>query len=426
MTRKPQVTATETLTDDPWDMALRQLAQAADRLALSRGIREVLGRPHREFTVNFPVRMDDGSVRLFTGYRVIHNDTLGPTKGGVRYSPHVRINEVRALAMWMTWKCALNHLPYGGAKGGVTCDPALLSAAELERLTRRYATAISPLIGPYQDIPAPDVGTNAEVMAWFMDTYSMHESYSVPTIVTGKPLVIGGSAGRHEATGRGVMIAAREAARHLGRPFAGSRIVVQGSGNVGGVASRLLHEQGCTIVGLSDIHGGIYNPDGIDPNAALTRLKETGGLAGYPGADTVSNEELLKLPCDVLVPAAIEGQITGANAARVKAWLIVEGANGPTTLEADEILNARGVTIVPDILANAGGVIVSYFEWVQDLQAYFWTEDEINANLERLMVHSFREVVRFASEQEVSLRTGALVFAVKCVADALQKRGIYP
>ncbi len=416
----------ETLTDDPWDMALRQFAGAADHLGLKRGIREVLSRPHREFTVHFPVQMDDGSVQMFTGYRIIHNGALGPTKGGLRYSPDVRINEVRALAMWMTWKCALSQLPYGGAKGGVTCDPSRLSAAELEHLTRRYATEISPLVGPYEDIPAPDVGTNDQIMAWFMDTYSMHRGYSVPTVVTGKPVVIGGSAGRREATGRGVMIAAREAARSIGRPFAGSRVVVQGSGNVGGVAARLLHEQGCVIVGLSDVRGGIHNPRGIDPNAALARLKETGSLAGYPGADAVSNAELLELPCDMLVPAAIEGQITGKNADRVKASMIVEGANGPTTPDADDILRARGVTVVPDILANAGGVIVSYFEWVQDLQAYFWSEDEINRNLERLMVRTVGQVTRFAAEQDVSLRTGALIFAVKRVADALMTRGIYP
>ena len=414
------------LHDDPWEMALRQFSYAADRLTLKRGIRDVLCQPHREFTVHFPVQMDDGSVQMFTGYRIIHNGTLGPTKGGLRYSPQVRISEVRALAMWMTWKAALNHLPYGGAKGGVTCDPAALSAAELERLTRRYATEISPLIGSHEDIPAPDVGTNAQVMAWFMDTYSMHRGYSVPTVVTGKPVVIGGSAGRLEATGRGVMIAAREAARYLGRPFAGSRAVVQGSGNVGGVTARLLHAQGCTVVGMSDVRGGIYNPKGLDPNAALSYLKETGALAGYPEAEAVSNAELLELPCDMLVPAAIEGQITGANAERIQARVIVEGANGPTTPEADEILGTRGVTIVPDILANAGGVIVSYFEWVQDLQSYFWSEEEINANLERLMVHSFGQVTRVASEQGVSLRTGALIFSVQRVAEALMARGIYP
>src|SRR5579871_3936525 len=401
VTRQPS--QLETLRDDPWDMALRQFAHAADHLELKRGIREVLGRPHREFTVHFPVQMDDGSVQMFTGYRIIHNGTLGPTKGGLRYSPDVRVNEVRALAMWMTWKCALSQLPYGGAKGGVTCDPSRLSAAELEHLTRRDATEISPLVGPYEDIPAPDVGTNDQIMAWFMDTYSMHRGYSVPTVVTGKPVVIGGSAGRREATGRGVTIAAREAARYLQRPFAGSR-----------------------VVGISDVHGGIHNPHGIDPNAALTRLKDTGTLAGYPGADRVSNAELLELPCDLLVPAAIEGQITGKNADRINASMIVEGANGPTTPEADDILSARGITVVPDILANAGGVIVSYFEWVQDLQAYFWSEDEINRNLERLMVRTVGQVTQFAAEQEVSLRTGALIFAIKRVADALMTRGIYP
>jgi len=412
--------------DDPWDMALRQFAHAADRLSLKRGIREYLARPHREFTVRFPVSMDDGSVQMFTGYRTLHNGVLGPAKGGLRYSPQVRVSEVRALAMWMTWKCALNHLPYGGAKGGVTCDPQTLSAGELERLTRRYATEISVVIGPHQDIPAPDVGTNAQVMAWFMDTYSMHRGYSIPTVVTGKPVVIGGSAGRLEATGRGVMIAAREAARFRGLPFAGARVVVQGSGNVGGVAAHLLHAAGCTVVGLSDVRGGIHAPDGFDPDAALRYARDTGSLAGFPGTDWVSNSELLELPCDVLVPAAIEGQITSSNADRIQAQMIVEGANGPTTPDADDILERRGVLVVPDILANAGGVIVSYFEWVQDLQSYFWSEDEINANLERLMVRSFDAVTHFAAEQDVSLRTGALIFAVKRVADALMIRGIYP
>jgi glutamate dehydrogenase (NAD(P)+) len=412
--------------DDPWEMALRQFSHAADRLALKRGIREYLARPHREFTVRFPVSMDDGSVRMFTGYRTLHNGVLGPAKGGLRYSPEVRVSEVRALAMWMTWKCALHHLPYGGAKGGVTCDPGALSPAELEHLTRRYATEISLVIGPHQDIPAPDVGTNAQIMAWFMDTYSMHRGYSIPTVVTGKPVAIGGSAGRLEATGRGVMICCREAARVRDFPLVGARVVVQGSGNVGGVAARLLHAAGCRVVGLSDVHGGIHAPGGFDPDAALRYARETGRLAGFPGTAPVSNAELLELPCEILVPAAIEGQITAANAARIHARVVVEGANGPTTPDADEILGERGVLIVPDIVANAGGVIVSYFEWVQDLQSYFWSEEEINANLERLMVRSFDAVTRYAVDEDLSMRTGALIFAVKRVADALMTRGIYP
>jgi glutamate dehydrogenase (NAD(P)+) len=411
---------------DPWEMALCQFHAAADHLSLKRGIRDYLATPHRELVVHFPVEMDDGSVRLFTGYRVHHSSVLGPTKGGIRYSPEVRISEVRALAMWMTWKSALMHLPYGGAKGGVACDPRQLSRRELERMTRRYATEISILMGPQSDIPAPDVGTNAEVMAWIMDTYSMHQGYSVSSVVTGKPISIGGSVGRSDATGRGVMIAAREAARLRGLPFAGSRVAIQGFGNVGEAAARLLHEQGCRIVAVSDISGGCANPAGLDPRTVLQHMRRTGTVMRLPGAETVSNAELLELPCDVLIPAAIEGQITRDNAARIRAGIVVEAANGPTTPEADEILAERGVLVVPDILANAGGVTVSYFEWVQDLQAYFWTAEEINAHLERIMVSTFRRVAELAEARRVTLRTAALIVAVRLVADALMTRGIYP
>lgn len=412
--------------DNPWQMALRQFNRAADLLPLKRGIRDFLVQPHRELTVNFPVQMDNGSVRVFTGYRVHHSTVLGPTKGGIRYNPHVDLDEVRALAMWMTWKCALMRLPYGGAKGGVACDPSDLSRTELEHLTRRYATEISVIIGPDSDIPAPDVGTNDQIMAWIMDTISMHRGHSVPAIVTGKPISIGGSAGRREATGRGVMIIAREAAKARNVPLAGSSVAVQGFGNVGSVAAYLLHDQGCRIVAVSDVRSGIYNPSGLDPRSALDYVRETGGVTGFPGAESVTNAELLELPCDFLVPAAIEGQITRENAARIKAKIIVEGANGPTTPDADEILAERGILVVPDILANAGGVIVSYFEWVQDLASLFWDEDEINERLERIMVQSFDGVASLAREQEIDLRTSALLFAVKRVADALMTRGIYP
>ncbi|HEX4836606.1 MAG TPA: Glu/Leu/Phe/Val dehydrogenase [bacterium] len=412
--------------DDPWEMALRQFHFAADHLTLKRGVRELLGHPQRELTVNFPVVLDDGTVRVFTGYRVLHSTVLGPTKGGIRFAPQVWLNEVRALAMWMSWKCALNHLPYGGAKGGVACDPAHLSRGELERLTRRYATELSSLIGPKSDIPAPDVGTNDQVMAWMMDTYSMHRGYSVPGVVTGKPIGIGGSAGRQEATGRGVMIIARRVAHDRGVPFAGSRVVVQGFGNVGATAARLMHGEGCVIVGLSDVYGGIHNPRGLDPAAVARYVKERGGVAGFPEATAVSNAELLELPCEFLIPAAIEGQITAENAPRIRTRVIVEGANGPTTPEADAILGERGIVVVPDILANAGGVIVSYFEWVQDLQSYFWSEQEINTHLERLLVTSYEKVAAISEERGVSLRTGALIFAVKRVAEALITRGIYP
>ena len=412
--------------DDPWEMALQQYRAAADRLNLSQAARGVLERPEREFTVHFPVAMDDGSTRVFTGHRVLHSTALGPTKGGLRCSPEVWINEVRALGMWMTWKCALAHLPYGGAKGGVACDPSALSARELERLTRRFATELRPMIGERVDIPAPDVGTNAQVMAWFMDTYSMHEGYSVPGVVTGKPLTIGGSAGRQEATGRGVMIAAREAARMRGLPFAGARVVVQGFGNVGATAAALMAAEGCRIVGASDAFGGVYNPDGVDLAALRRHVGATRRVEGFPGGEPVTNAALLELPCDFLVPAAIEGQITGRNAARIHAQIVVEGANGPTTPEADAILEDRGILVVPDILANSGGVVVSYFEWVQDLQAYFWSEAEINAHLTRIMVDGVARVAAVAAAERVSLRTGALLVAVRRVAAALDQRGVYP
>ncbi|HEU5299244.1 MAG TPA: Glu/Leu/Phe/Val dehydrogenase [bacterium] len=418
--------AATAVREDPWEMALRQFNRAADHLTLKRGIRDYLVFPHRELTVNFPVQMDDGSVRIFTGYRVHHSTVLGPTKGGIRYAPQVDLNEVRALAMWMSWKCALMHLPYGGAKGGVAVDPLALSRTELERLTRRFATEISVVMGPQSDIPAPDVGTNEQIMAWIMDTYSMHRGHSVPAVVTGKPVSIGGSAGRREATGRGVMITTREAAAHRGMSLQGASVVVQGFGNVGSVTAYLLAEQGCRIVGLSDIYGAIHNPRGLDARAVLAHVKQTGKVEGFPGAEAVSNTQLLELPCDILVPAAIEGQITRANAARIRAKIIVEGANGPTTPDADDILNDRGVYVVPDILANAGGVVVSYFEWVQDLSSLFWSEEEINARLEPIMVQAFNGVVRLAADREVDLRTAALIYAVRRVADALLIRGIYP
>lgn len=411
---------------NPWEMALRQFHAAADHLSLKRGIREYLATPHRELVVNFPVQMDDGSPRLFTGYRVHHSTVLGPTKGGIRYSPQVDISEVRALAMWMSWKCALMHLPFGGAKGGVACDPRQFSQGELQRLTRRYATEISILMGPQSDIPAPDVGTNAQVMAWIMDTYSMHRGYSVAPVVTGKPIPIGGSVGRSDATGRGVMLVTRETVRLGGGKLAGSRVALQGFGNVGEAAARLLHDEGCRIVAVSDISGGCYAPAGLDPRAVLRYSRQTGSVVGFPGTQAVSNAELLEVPCDILIPAAIEGQITEENAARIQAGIVVEAANGPTTPEADAILADRNVLVVPDILANAGGVSVSYFEWVQDLQAYFWSEAEINEHLERLMVSTFERVAHLADARRVTLRMAALIVAIQRVADALLTRGIYP
>src|SRR5881227_3882080 len=347
---------------NPYDVAVAQFDEAAERLGLSQAMRAILRKPKRELIVNFPVRMDNGDVEMFTGYRVQHNINRGPAKGGIRFSPEVSLDEVRALAMWMTWKCAVVGIPFGGAKGGVLCDPHKLSRAELERLARRYATEISILMGPNSDIPAPDMNTNPQIMAWMMDTFSMHQGYSVPAVITGKPLAIGGSEGRLEATARGVQFVTREAMVDLGMKPEECTVVVQGFGNVGSTTARLLHELGCKVVALSDIRGGVYNSRGIDVQQALRYSKEHGTLAGLPNSESVTNAELLTLPCDVLVPAALENQLTERNAAQVKARLIIEAANGPTTPDADRIFDARGILVVPDILANAGGVTVSYFE----------------------------------------------------------------
>jgi glutamate dehydrogenase (NAD(P)+) len=411
---------------NPYQVAVAQFDEAADRLGLSQALRAILCKPKRELTVNFPVRMDNGDVEMFTGYRVQHNITRGPAKGGIRFSPEVSLDEVRALAMWMTWKCAVVNIPFGGAKGGVICDPHKLSRGELERLSRRYATEISILMGPNSDIPAPDMNTNPQIMAWMMDTFSMHQGYSVPAVITGKPLAIGGSEGRLEATARGVQFVTREAMVDLGMKPEECTVVVQGFGNVGSVTARLLHELGCKIVALSDIRGGVYNSRGINIQQALRYSKEHGTLAGLPNSESVTNAELLTLPCDVLVPAALENQLTERNASRVKARLIIEAANGPTTPEADRIFNARGITVVPDILANAGGVTVSYFEWVQDLQRFFWAENEINNRLESIMTRAYRAVRDKALQQETNLRIGAYLLAVARVAEATELRGVYP
>ena len=410
----------------PYEMALAQYDHAVRYLSLKRGIEEYLRVPKRELTVNFPVKMDDGSVKIFTGHRVHHSTARGPTKGGIRYHPNVTLDEVRALAMWMTWKCAVMNLPYGGAKGGVVCDPKKLSLVELENLTRRYATEISPLMSPEGDIPAPDVNTTPQIMAWIMDTYSMHRGYSVPAVVTGKPVPVGGSLGRNEATDRGVMVVTREALADLGRALKGARVAIQGFGNVGSVSASLLHALGARIVAVSDSRGGTMNPNGLDPVSLQRYKREWGRLEDYPAGEPIDNETLLTSDCDVLIPAALEQAITEKNAERVRARLIVEGANGPTTPEADTILTARGVKIVPDILANAGGVVVSYFEWVQDLQSFFWSEEEINERLERLMVRAYREVVQTSKEKGVELRTAALIRAIDRVAEAIMILGIYP
>ena len=414
------------MAEDVYASALRQFDKAVRHLNLKAGIIEFLRAPKRELIVNFPVEMDDRSVRMFTGYRVHHNTALGPTKGGIRYHPSVTLDEVRALAMWMTWKCAVVGIPYGGAKGGVICDPKTLSVRELEKLTRRYATEISVLMNPQGDIPAPDVGTGEREMAWIMDTYSMHHGYSVPAVVTGKPLAIGGSLGRSEATGRGVMIITLEALKRKNIPIEGARVAVQGFGKVGAPAAYLTAERGAKIIAVSDALGGVYNPRGIDTRDLLAYVSAQRTVTGYRQGEPISNADLLELECEVLMPCALENQITAANAPRVRAKIIAVGANGPLTPEADEILIDKGVFIIPDILCNAGGVTVSYFEWVQDLQSFFWGEDEINERLRRIMVRSFNHVLRVTHEKGVDARTAAQILGIQRVAEAVLIRGIYP
>jgi glutamate dehydrogenase (NAD(P)+) len=410
----------------PFAIAQRQFDIAADLLHLSESLRGILRAPQRELSVNFPVKLDDGSTRMFTGYRVQHNLSRGPTKGGIRYHPDLTLDDVRALAMWMTWKCAVTSLPYGGAKGGVIVDPKLLSADEVERLTRRYASEISLLIGPERDIPAPDVNTNPQIMAWIMDTISMHQGYTVPAIVTGKPLNIGGSEGRNEATARGMAYVLAEAARHLGIDLLRARVAVQGFGNVGANIARMLHDHGATIVAVSDSRGGVYNPKGLRPAELMGHKAEYGRVGDYPEGEQISNEELVELDCDVLIPAALSNVITAANAPHIRARVIAEAANGPTTPEADEILFDQGTFVLPDILANAGGVTVSYFEWVQGLQEFFWAEREVNAQLERVMRRAFQSVLHAAEEHRLHMRSAAYTIAVQRVADAVTTRGIYP
>jgi len=409
-----------------WDVALEQLDDVAKKINLDPYAHERLRHSQRELTVSIPMRMDDGTPRVFTGYRVQHSLIRGPSKGGIRYHPDVTIEEVRALAMWMTWKCAVVNIPYGGAKGGVICNPKEMSMRELENLTRRYAVEISIIIGPAKDIPAPDVYTDAQVMAWIMDTISMTQGWCVTGVVTGKPVDIGGSLGRKEATGRGVMVTAIEAMKYKGIEVEGAKVAVQGFGNAGSVTALLMHDAGAKIVGVSDSKGGIYNPKGMDPHSILDHKAKTGSVIGYENADAVSNAELLELECDLLVPAALESQITEENARRVKAKIVAEAANGPTTPAADKILYDRGIFCVPDILANAGGVTVSYFEWVQDLQAFFWSEADINERLRGIMVSSFDAVFRTAEKHRVDMRTAALILAVGRVASAMKIRGLWP
>ena len=409
-----------------WSVAQQQFDLAAERLNLDPGLRRVLREPRRELTVHFPVHMDDGSVQVFTGYRIQHNLGRGPAKGGIRYHQDVSRDEVKALAMWMTWKCAVVGIPFGGGKGGVKVDPKKLSQKELEGLTRRFATEIEVLIGPERDIPAPDVNTNAQVMAWIMDTYSMHQGFTVPGVVTGKPISLGGSEGRNEATARGCVFTITEAARYLGTSVIGSRVAVQGFGNAGSIAARLISNEGATVVAVSDSTGGIHHPAGLDIGRVIAWKGEHGTVQGFPGATDITNEELLEIDCDILIPAALENQITGANVGRIKARLIAEAANGPTTPDADRELFGRGVFMIPDILCNAGGVTVSYFEWVQDLNRDHWTESVVNEKLRIIMTRAFAETLAIAQRESCDMRTAAYLLAVERVADATAMRGLYP
>jgi glutamate dehydrogenase (NAD(P)+) len=412
---------------NPFAIAQKQVDKVRPFLEVVDGLLEKLKVNKRELIVHFPVKMDDGSLRMFTGYRVVHSDTRGPAKGGIRFHPDVNLDEVRALAMWMSWKAAVVNIPFGGAKGGVTCQSKEMSSGEIERMTRRFTWEISPLIGPESDIPAPDLYTNPQVMAWIMDTYSILKGHAVPGVVTGKPLELGGSVGRFEATGRGVFVTAGEAARSLGIAMEKARVVIQGAGNVGGVAAQYFQKAGAKVIGISDSVGGIYNPQGLDVDSALAcKNRYQCFITPEIQGETLTNAELLELECDVLVPAALENQITQANASRLQCRILVEGANGPTTPEADDILFGRGIYVVPDILANAGGVTVSYFEWVQNLQELLWSEEEVSDRLQKILIRSFKEVQDLAQKHKVNMRTAAYILGVGRVARATELRGVYP
>ena len=407
------------------EMAVRQFEIASEKLKLDENVGSRLIRPDRALVVSVPTRMDDGSVRVFTGYRVQHSDTLGPFKGGVRYHPDVNLGEISALAMWMTWKCSLVGLPLGGAKGGITCDPKELSRDEIQGMTRRYTAEILDFIGPEVDIPAPDMGTNEQVMAWIMDTYSQHKGHAVPGVVTGKPVSIGGTLGRRDATGRGVVYTIVEAAKHLGLDLQRCSAVVQGFGNVGSVTARDLANLGTKIVAVSDRAGGIWNDKGLPINDLILYNERNRRLEGFKHGEKISGHDLFELKCDILIPAASEMQITADNAGSLNCRLVAEGANGPTTLEADEILRERGIFVIPDILANAGGVIVSYFEWVQDLQNFFWVEDEVNRKLRDILTRTFHEVLRMSQKEHVNMRLAALMIGIHRVSQAMLWRGLY-
>ncbi|MGB7624816.1 MAG: Glu/Leu/Phe/Val dehydrogenase [Terriglobia bacterium] len=422
----PTMTQELTETLNAFEIAQKQFADAADILGLDEGVRKKLRTPERCLTVAIPTRMDDGRLEVFIGHRVQHNTTRGPSKGGIRFHPNVTLDEVKALASWMTWKCATVGIPYGGAKGGITCSPKDMSQGELERMTRRFASEISLIIGPEKDIPAPDVYTNAQTMAWIMDTYSMNKGYAVPGVVTGKPLALGGSLGRNEATAQGCVYIIEEAAKKLGIDLKTSTAVIQGYGNAGSIAAYLLHDLGVKIIAVSDSRGGILNTQGFDPRKVLEFKNQTGSVVGFPGTDSISNEEILTLKCDILVPAALENCITLKNAAKINAKIVAEAANGPTTPGADEILYDRKIVVLPDILANAGGVTVSYFEWVQNVQELYWDIEDVNSRLKKIMTRSFNDVWAIHKDKKINMRKAAYVLAVGRVAEAFKLRGLFP
>ena len=422
------IVSTESMTEqelNPWLAAEARFSEAASLLKLDEGLQKILRMPAREITVHIPVQLDDGRLEVFTGYRVQHSIARGPAKGGIRFAPDVTLDEVRALASWMTWKCAVVNIPFGGGKGGVICEPRVLSQAELERITRRYTAEILDFIGPETDVPAPDMNTNEQTMAWIMDTFSMHKRHTVTAVVTGKPLDLGGSRGRVEATGRGCMIVTMQALKHLGKAPADSTVVIQGFGNVGGMAARLMARAGFRVIAIVEWDGAVYNPHGLDIEALMKHRKETGSVIDFAGGENVDREEAMFLDCDVLLPAAKENVVTSQNAGRLRCRILCEGANGPTTAAADSILADKKIFVIPDILANAGGVTVSYFEWVQDRQGFFWNEELVNSRLEEIMVNSFNDVVAYAEKHGVHNRTAAYMLALDRVAFAIKLRGIY-
>jgi glutamate dehydrogenase (NAD(P)+) len=417
--------AKEIKEENPFESMMERFDEAAHRLDLDPNIYKILRWPSREITLHIPVLMDDGNYQVFTGYRVQHNFARGPAKGGIRYSPDVSLDEVRALAAWMTWKCAVVNIPFGGAKGGIICEPREMSPGELERMTRRYASELMDFIGPERDVPAPDMNTNEQTMAWIMDTYSMHMRHTVTAVVTGKPVEIGGSKGRREATGRGLLFVCNEACKKFNLAYGDARVIIQGAGNVGGTAAQLMQQEGYKVIGIGDITGALYNPAGLDVAGLLKYLKENKTVEGYREAEHMSNNELLEMECEILMPAATENVITSHNADRIKCRILAEGANGPTTADADEVIAEKNIFVIPDILANAGGVTVSYFEWVQDRMGYFWNEQTVNDRLLEIMVASFNDVVRIAEKYQVNTRLAAYMLAIDRVAYDTRLRGIY-